>query len=272
LTDGMANEGVTDPDELRARAARWRSGGVTLTTMGLGEGFDEVLLGMLADVGGGALRYVRSAGDLVRQFDEELGEALEVVARDVKLELSFERGIEVNCLSPFDARSRARQTVIQLGDLVSRQELVLLIEVTMALEREGDTRGFCVRLQRSKEQRDPPEAHALWTAAASQRRHDARDESVVSIVVDHIVAATREQALEHNMNGDCERMHGVFKGGRAALARLRSDPIVDAAREALEDDQASWSSPVPSDQAKEAFASSYSLRRSRSEDGSSRRR
>ena len=272
LTDGMANEGVRDPDELKARAARWRRDGVTLTTMGLEHDFDEVLLGSLADAGGGALRYVRAASDLVKQFDEELGEALEVVARDVVLQVSCDDGANVTCLSPFDVQRGADRIEIMLGDLVSRQELVVLIEVAVAPRGEGDTVGCCAQVRTAKEQRELPEARAVWTAVSAQRDWETREASVVSVVVDHIVAATRETALEHNLGGDSDAVQRALEQGGSALEALEAEDLTGDARQALMEDQVSWSSPLPSEEAKEVYACSYSLRRSRSEDGSSRRR
>jgi len=48
LTDGLANQGVVDPRELRDAAARLREQGVTTSTFGLGSDFDEELLASLA--------------------------------------------------------------------------------------------------------------------------------------------------------------------------------------------------------------------------------
>src|SRR3954447_11886075 len=48
LSDGHANEGVTDPDQLAPVAAGANSRGVTTSTLGLGLGYDEVLLASLS--------------------------------------------------------------------------------------------------------------------------------------------------------------------------------------------------------------------------------
>ncbi len=41
LTDGMANVGCTEPDQLAAYGADLRASGVTTTTFGMGEQFDD---------------------------------------------------------------------------------------------------------------------------------------------------------------------------------------------------------------------------------------
>jgi Ca-activated chloride channel family protein len=53
LSDGFANAGVTDPDRLAGVAATARSHGVTVSTIGIGLGYDETLLAAVARGGQG---------------------------------------------------------------------------------------------------------------------------------------------------------------------------------------------------------------------------
>ena len=53
VSDGHANAGVTDPDQLGSVAAKASGQGVTTTTLGFGLGYDETLLGALARGGSG---------------------------------------------------------------------------------------------------------------------------------------------------------------------------------------------------------------------------
>jgi Ca-activated chloride channel family protein len=53
LTDGLANEGVTDRLAIVGHAAELRRRGVTTSTLGVGRDFDEGLLREMAEGGGG---------------------------------------------------------------------------------------------------------------------------------------------------------------------------------------------------------------------------
>ena len=51
LSDGQANEGITDREKLFAIAKEYRSSGVEISAMGVGEGFDEELMEGIAEHG-----------------------------------------------------------------------------------------------------------------------------------------------------------------------------------------------------------------------------
>ena len=73
ISDGHANTGVTDPDTLAGVAAKATLEGVVTTTLGLGLGYDEHLLGAMARSGNG--------GEL---FAEEPDQAAAVIAAEVE--------------------------------------------------------------------------------------------------------------------------------------------------------------------------------------------
>src|SRR5688572_4876078 len=61
LTDGLANTGITDHDELARHATELRTRGIQTTTFGLGADFNEVLLTAMANAGGGNFYYIENA-------------------------------------------------------------------------------------------------------------------------------------------------------------------------------------------------------------------
>jgi Ca-activated chloride channel homolog len=68
ISDGHANQGVTDPDQLNAVARHAHTNAVTTSTLGYGLGYDEVLLGAIADGGAGEALFAEdpdTAGKLV---------------------------------------------------------------------------------------------------------------------------------------------------------------------------------------------------------------
>ncbi|NOG50261.1 MAG: VWA domain-containing protein [Chloroflexi bacterium] len=60
ISDGLANRGVTEASKLVTFATQKYGEGVSTTTMGLGDDFNEELLISLANAGGGAYYYIES--------------------------------------------------------------------------------------------------------------------------------------------------------------------------------------------------------------------
>ena len=73
LTDGLANVGMTDPDQLASHAAELRARGVSTSTFGVGNDFDERLLQALADAGGGHFYYIADAPQIRDAITSEVG-------------------------------------------------------------------------------------------------------------------------------------------------------------------------------------------------------
>ncbi len=90
-SDGVANTGRTNPDELLRRIKRFADRGITLTTVGVGMGnHNDYLLEKLGDQGNGQYAYIDSIEEARRLFVEKLTGMLQVIARDVKIQVEFD--------------------------------------------------------------------------------------------------------------------------------------------------------------------------------------
>jgi Ca-activated chloride channel family protein len=76
LSDGHANKGMTDPTQLGPVAAKARAEGITTTTIGIGQGYDEVLLAEVATQGSGSHRFAFTDDDAIAVVSEEAGDLL----------------------------------------------------------------------------------------------------------------------------------------------------------------------------------------------------
>lgn len=89
-TDGVANVGQTGPDAILNEIRRYVKNGITLTALGFGmENFNDVLLEQLGDQGNGHYAYVDTMDEARRLFGRDLTATLQVVARDVKVQVDF---------------------------------------------------------------------------------------------------------------------------------------------------------------------------------------
>jgi Ca-activated chloride channel family protein len=72
LSDGCANEGLTDTDDIAKQCAQWAARGISTSTYGLGQSFNEDLMVNMARAGGGSHYYGDTAQDLMEPFEREL--------------------------------------------------------------------------------------------------------------------------------------------------------------------------------------------------------
>jgi len=72
ISDGHANAGVVDPEQLGAVAAKAAADGITTTTLGFGLGYDERLLKAIAAGGNGGELFAEHADQAVAAISAEL--------------------------------------------------------------------------------------------------------------------------------------------------------------------------------------------------------
>jgi Ca-activated chloride channel family protein len=87
-TDGDFNVGVSDQQGLEDMVRQNREDGITLTTLGFGQGnTNDAMMEAVADLGNDA--YIDSAMEARKVLDEELSSTLFTIAKDVKVQVEF---------------------------------------------------------------------------------------------------------------------------------------------------------------------------------------
>jgi Ca-activated chloride channel homolog len=89
-TDGDFNVGVSDTKALIEMVEKERDSGITLTTLGFGQGnYNEALMEQVADKGNGNYAYIDSALEAKKVLGDEMGSTLFTIAKDVKIQVEF---------------------------------------------------------------------------------------------------------------------------------------------------------------------------------------
>jgi Ca-activated chloride channel family protein len=279
LTDGLANVGITDASELERHATELRRRGVSTSTFGVGADFDERLLQAMADAGGGHFYFIESAAQIRDHMTSEVGESLEVVARDVKLRLLAPEGVRVESLSRFmtdtqRAPEGTEASLISIGDLVSEQRVNAVLRLNFPYGSIG--RGVSVSL--GLQDRDgvfgvagsPTGDAAIGFEYADDRSNDLqpRDRDVDRAVARTFAARVRVEALDLNRRG----MFGEAAARLTAVAKkirdyAGSDGELLRIVAELESDRPVMAAPMTAMASKAAFFASANVQRSRSPQG-----
>ncbi len=89
-TDGDFNVGVSDTKSLIAMVERERDSGITLTTLGFGEGnYNEAMMEQIADKGNGNYAYIDTALEARKVLGDQMSSTLFTIAKDVKIQVEF---------------------------------------------------------------------------------------------------------------------------------------------------------------------------------------
>ena len=278
LTDGLANVGVTDRDELIRRAYDLRRRGVTTSTFGVGTDFDEALLQGMADSGGGHFYFI---GDVVQMRDHitsEVGETLEVVAREVVLALTLPESVRVDSLSPFRVEQSGGRARILLGDMVSGQLLSIALRVTFDFGTVGREIGIMLRVadRDGAFERAMPAISSVslaWTYAD----HGANDAQPRDVEVDRVVARlfaerAKQDAVRLNREGRYDDAKRALDGVRRRVhGYAGSDAVLRGLEEELAEEQVHYAAPMPEMARKQAYFASSTVSRMRTVDGKARR-
>ncbi|MDQ6717452.1 MAG: VWA domain-containing protein, partial [Gemmatimonadota bacterium] len=229
LTDGLANSGVVNRETLAIHAGELRQRGIVTSTFGVGADFDERLLRDMAMEGGGNFYFIENARQIPDLITSELGEALEVVMPRAALTLTIPRGAEAEVMSRFTAQKLHGESAIriELGDLVSGQELNIVIKVKFPHGEIGNeatasaTLGGDVALFEA-------ESRLTWRYA----NHSDNDEQPRDVTVDREVARVyaaraRAEATEANRFGDFEKARSVLvRTSRRISEYAGNDPVL----------------------------------------------
>ncbi|MEM6989160.1 MAG: VWA domain-containing protein [Myxococcota bacterium] len=98
LSDGEANTGITNDDKIVNLATALSGQGIGLSTIGLGEDFDPLLMRRLSEVGGGTFYFLEDPAAVEEVFEEEVSALLMPLATQVEIGLDVFPGWEVRGL------------------------------------------------------------------------------------------------------------------------------------------------------------------------------
>lgn len=132
LTDGQANQGITDRNKLAEVGKTFFSQGIITTTMGFGKDFNEVILKDIADQSGGSFYFIPDENEIANTFHQEFGDLDSVIAQNLTLSLTLSSGFKIKKIYG-DSQGKVDQDgkKFLLGDLRAGEIKQFLFEVSI---------------------------------------------------------------------------------------------------------------------------------------------
>src|SRR5882672_7092853 len=188
LSDGLANVGPSSPRDLRRFGGDLSERGISVTTIGVGDDYNEELMAGLAEASDANYYYVKDTEKLPEIFAKELGELTTIVARDVRIEISCPGGVRPIGFIGRPERFEGQKAAVRLSHLTVAQDRYLFLRC-----RVEDGQGEIARVKVSY--RDELNGGAEQTISASARIQFTEDRKLASSSVRPEVAAQKELLL-----------------------------------------------------------------------------
>lgn len=140
LSDGLANQGITQPEQLQELAQqKFREEGIALSTFGVGGDFNELLMTNLSEYGGANYYFIDRPDKIPSIFAEELRGLLAVVAQNVKLEIRFPGDhFRAEKLYGFPGEIHPDRVSVNFNDLFSEEKKAILLKLVAHSPLTGD--------------------------------------------------------------------------------------------------------------------------------------
>jgi Ca-activated chloride channel homolog len=235
LSDGQANVGPQTPEALGSLGAKLVKDGISVTTLGLGNGYNEDLMSLLAVKSDGNHKFLRSNSDVEHFFTKELGAIGSIVASNVNIEIKTKEGIKA--LRVLDLDAKISDGVVKAGfnQIYGGLERYMMLELEVPALKVGKMASLVdvkVSYTNIKTQKEFVETKNQSVAIAIEAKENS---DVMISAVEQLAVIANEEAVKLRDQGRIKE----------AKARLKANSMM------LKTKGAAYSSPALMEQASE---------------------
>ena len=138
ISDGLANQGITDPDRLGTMASVAMENGFSISTVGVGLDFNEILMTAIADHGAGQYHFMENPQAFAQVFADECRVARQVAASAFTIKIPVANGVRLIHAGGYPVTVKKGVAEIHPGDLLSGQERRLFFTFAVPVHRTGE--------------------------------------------------------------------------------------------------------------------------------------
>jgi len=241
LSDGLANVGPRLPGDLGRLGSGLFKENISVTTVGVGTDYNEDLMAQLAQRSDGNTYFAETGADLPRIFARELGNVLNVVAKQVILTITLPGGVKPVEIIGREGRIKGNKIELSMNQLYGGQEKFALIEVRLPESWAGKT----LNVARAKVNYHDPYTMEIRTstgiATAKFTNDPAKVEAStnVKVVRDYqlnLNAMAQEKAIELSDQGKPAAAVQALRESAAKLkvygGKYQDEQLIEEAKEA----------------------------------------
>ena len=228
--------------------------GISVTTIGLGLGYNEDLMTQLAGFSDGNHAFVEKPSDLVKIFQYEFGDVLSVIAQDVNIIIECGENIRPIRILGRKGDIIGNKVSIRMNQLYSGQEKFVLMEVEVPEHHENThTRIATVKVDYNNlythSRYNLSDSVSVKFSASRKEVKESIDPQVYESSVEQVANEYSKQALQLRDKGDISAAKTMLKktadylqsnAGMLSSKRLKNQEI-EARKNAEEvEDSRNW--------------------------------
>ncbi len=227
LSDGLANVGPQTPSELGELGLSLGKEGISVSTIGLGLGYNEDLMTQLAGYSDGNHVFVEDASRLAQIFQYEFGDVLSVVAQGVDIHIECADGIKPLRVLGRNANIFGNKVSMRLNQLYSEQEKFMILEVEVPPHAAGFERDIAKvnvtynNLASDKSDTLNALAYARFSTSETEVKNNI-NQSAYEASVGQIVNEQSKKALKYRDQGNLTEARNALKESAGILNKAKS--------------------------------------------------
>lgn len=138
VSDGLANQGITNPTSLGHMASVAVQREFAVSTVGVGNDFNEHLMTTIANRGTGTYYYLENPNAFAAVFQKEFHNTRTAAATSVEVRIPLTGGISLVDAAGYPVEVKNNEAVFYPGDLLSGQTRKLFLTLRVPTNEEGN--------------------------------------------------------------------------------------------------------------------------------------
>lgn len=195
LSDGLANIGPSSADELGRYGRSLAKESISVTTIGLGLGYNEQLMAQLAQHSDGNHAFINEPSELATVFAEEFGDIISVVAQELKVKITCPENVRPVRVLGREASIRGGVVEVTMNQLREGQEKYALLEIDAPAGTGEQLIGDVEVSYRENREAKPH----LVTARSSAMRTESEDDIKKAASTPILVEVAKQIGVERQM-------------------------------------------------------------------------
>jgi len=190
----LANEGVTDPSEIRRLVREARRRGVHISTMGLGADYDEDLMQAIAQNAGGNYYFIETPTQMSRIFQQEMSILFATVAKEVVVRFLAGGSVKEVGVFGFPFEVSGNEVDVEQEDFYSGETRSLLLRLELEPQKEGnvDLGEFIMTYMDAADKKRKEIRKVLTVAATTDPSEVAKEENTKVVIEATLIEADKK--------------------------------------------------------------------------------